>query len=251
LLPENIDHKKIVFYGKEFGSAYKIENIVRKNDGFEFDLSYEGKKMLDIFYETVSEVSLYSVSIAVIVAKSLKIPEEKIKLILKDLNNFAGRMQKLAGKNGAIIIDDTYNASPESMKIALDTLYTYPRSRKIAILGMMNELGLNSESEHVKVGAYCDPKYLNLLVTIGAHANKFLAKKARENGCEVYEAKDAADAGHFVLDKLTNETVVLAKGSQNGVFTEESLKPLLRNQADFTKLVRQDLSWLSKKSIDF
>jgi UDP-N-acetylmuramoyl-tripeptide--D-alanyl-D-alanine ligase len=45
LLPENIDHKKIVFYGKEFGSAYKIENIVRKNDGFEFDLSYEGKKM--------------------------------------------------------------------------------------------------------------------------------------------------------------------------------------------------------------
>lgn len=251
IVPENIDHQKVFFYGKDFGSLYKMENIIRNKNGFDFDIYYEGKNMISLFYETVSEVSLYSVCAAVVVAQNLKIPEEKIKLALKSLTSFAGRMQKLEGKKSAVIIDDTYNASPEAMKLALDTLYDYPLPNKIAILGSMNELGESSNLEHQKVGEYCDPTKLNLVVTIGKQANQFLAPVAQKKGCVVYEAKDATDAGNFVLDKLSNETVVLVKGSQNGVFAEEALKPLLKNKSDYSKLVRQDKAWLSKKSIDF
>jgi len=249
ILPPNLDNKKIVFYGKDFGSIYKIENISKVKDNFNFDIAYEGQKMLSLSYEAFSEVQLYSICAAVAVAKTLKIPDEKIKEAIKGVQSFSGRMQKLSGIKNSIIIDDTYNASPEAVKMALDALYAQPVPQRIAILGMMNELGDMSEIEHKKVGQYCNPKFLNLVVTVGQDANTFLAKAAREKGCEVYKAKNSTEAGEFVKEKVKNGAVILAKGSQNGVFTEEALKPLLKNKSDFSKLVRQDKYWMNRKGL--
>lgn len=246
IIPDNIDNKKIVFYGKDFAS-YKIENISKNEKGFSFDISYEGKKIISTYYDGLSEVQLYSVCAAVAIAETLKIPEEKIKKSIKEIRSFSGRMQKLKGFKNSVIIDDTYNASPKAVQMALDALYAYPGVQRIAILGMMNELGNLSEMEHKKIGKYCDPKLLDLVVTVGKDANAFLAPAARENGCMVYKAKNAVDAGRFVKDEIAGGTVILVKGSQNGVFTEEALKPLLKSKSDFSKLVRQDKYWMGKK----
>lgn len=227
ILPEDFDHDKIIFYGKEFDSDYKCD--------------------------VISPVQLYSISIAIILAEKLNIEREKIKKTVSEIKSFSGRMQKLKGIKNSIIIDDTYNASPDAVKIALDTLYNFEATQRIAILGMMNELGNLSENEHKKIGKYCDPKLLDLVVTVGKDANLFLAPMARQNGCQVYEAKNAVDAGNFVKNKILpaqagkEGAVILAKGSQNGVFTEESLKPLLADKSDFSKLVRQDKYWMDKK----
>ncbi len=247
IVPNNIDHKKIIFYGKDFGSVYKIENISKIKEGFSFNISYQGKKIISLSYPAISEVQLYSICAAFVVAKTFKISNEKIKNSINKVQSFSGRMQRLEGINNSTIIDDTYNASPEAMKIALDTLYSYQGPQRIAILGMMNELGDISEAEHKKTGKLCDPQKLDLVVTVGNHANKFLAPMARERGCEVYEAKNSVEAGEFLKDKIKENAVILAKGSQNGVFTEESLKPLLANKSDFSKLVRQDPIWMKKK----
>ena len=59
-------------------------------------------------------------------------------------------MQKLKGIKNSTIIDDTYNASPDAVKMALDALYAFETPQRIAILGMMNELGAISEAEHKK-----------------------------------------------------------------------------------------------------
>ena len=158
-------------------------------------------------------------------------------------------MQKLHGIKKSIIIDDTYNASPDAVKMALDALYSFETPQRIAILGMMNELGDLSAKEHEKIGKYCNSKLLNLVVTVGKDANKFLAPMAKEKGCEVYEAKNSIDAGLFVKGKIKEGAVILAKGSQNGVFTEEALKPLLASKSDFSKLVRQDQYWMKKKQL--
>ncbi|MEK7669238.1 MAG: Mur ligase family protein [Patescibacteria group bacterium] len=221
ILPEDFDHNEIIFYGKESSFDYKCE--------------------------VISQVQLYSVSIAVIIAKEFGISEEKIKESINKIQSFSGRMQKLKGIKNSVIIDDTYNASPDAVRIALDALYQYPRAQKIAILGMMNELGDSSKEEHIKVGQYCNPELLDWVVTIGKDANAFLAPVARENGCNVYEAKNSVDAGLFVKDKIKENAVILAKGSQNGVFAEEALKPLLASKSDFSKLVRQDKNWMNKK----
>jgi UDP-N-acetylmuramoyl-tripeptide--D-alanyl-D-alanine ligase len=182
-------------------------------------------------------------------AYKFKLSTEKIKRAVREIKSFAGRMQRLQGIKNSIIIDDSYNASPEAMKIALDTLYSFEAPKKIAILGMMNELGAISEEEHRKVGRYCDPKLLDLVVTVGKDANAFLAPEAKRSGCTVYEAKNALDAGLFVKEKIKDGSVVLAKGSQNGVFVEEALKPLLKNKSDFSKLVRQEEYWMKKKEL--
>lgn len=246
IVPDNIDNKKIVFYGKDFAS-YKIENILKNEKGFSFDISHEGKKIISVSYDGLSEVQLYSVCVAVALAETLKIPEEKIKKSIKEIKSFSGRMQKLKGFKNSVIIDDTYNASPKAVQMALDTLYAHPGIQRIAILGMMNELGDLSEEEHKKIGKYCDPKLLDLVVTVGKDANAFLAPAARENGCMVYKAKNAIDAGRFVKDEIAGGAVILVKGSQNGVFTEEAIKPLLKSKSDFSKLVRQDKYWMDKK----
>lgn len=248
--PSHMDFKKLSFYGKDFGSVYKLENIQKTKNGFSFDFSHEGKKIMSLSYSAVSEVQLYSVCAAVALARMFKIPDEKIKKAIGQVKSFSGRMQILKGIKNSVIIDDTYNASPDAMKIALDALYNHPGKQKIAILGMMNELGSISEAEHRKVGKYCNPKILNLVVTIGKDANKFLASAAKENGCLVYKAKDSADAGKFVVGKIKDGAVILAKGSQNGVFAEEALKPILKEKSDISKLVRQDKEWLKKKNIN-
>lgn len=246
IVPENVDHKKIVFYGKEF-SAYKIENILKTKEGFSFDISYNGKRLIKTSANIFSEIQIYSYCAAVALANYFKIPEEKIVKAISGVKSFPGRMQKLKGIKGSTIIDDTYNASPDAVTMALETLRKYEASQKIAILGMMNELGKISESEHKKIGELCDPKFLNLVVTIGKDANLFLAPAAKKNGCEVYEAKNSVDAGHFVKSKIKKGAVILAKGSQNGVFAEEAVKIFVADKSDFSKLVRQDAEWMRKK----
>lgn len=249
IMPPNLDHKKIIYYGKDFGSIYKMENVSRTKSGFSFDILFEGRKIMDIYYEALSEIQLYVLCAAVAVAEGLRLDRAKVKSALSGIKSFAGRMQKLKGIKRSVIIDDTYNASPAAVKMALDALYAFPAPQRIAILGMMNELGTSSEREHRQVGEYCDPKFLDWVVTIGEDANAFLAPAALERGCKVYKAKNADDAGLFVKDKIQSGAVILAKGSQNGVFAEEALKPLLAEKADISKLVRQDESWMQKKGL--
>jgi UDP-N-acetylmuramyl pentapeptide synthase len=57
IVPENIDHKKILFYGKDFGSVYKIENVIKTDNIFNFSLLFNGNNILDLSYQGLSEVS--------------------------------------------------------------------------------------------------------------------------------------------------------------------------------------------------
>jgi UDP-N-acetylmuramoyl-tripeptide--D-alanyl-D-alanine ligase len=162
-----------------------------------------------------------------------------------------GRLQVLAGIKESTIIDDTYNASPAAVLLALDVLKQQTGPQKIAILGSMNELGKVSEAEHKKVGKACHPKDIDLLVTIGKEASVYLAPAAKANGCRVETFTNPFEAGLFVKDTIKNKAVILAKGSQNGVFAEEALKPLLKNRYDEKKLVRQTNYWVALKQKSF
>src|SRR5260221_9448082 len=102
----------------------------------------------------------------------------------------------------------------------------------------MNELGAESASAHQAAGSYCDPQKLDLVVTVGEEAQKYLAPAAQQVGCQVESFATPYQAGEFVASKLKPKTVVLAKGSQNGVFTEEAVKILLNDPADSARLVR-------------
>jgi UDP-N-acetylmuramoyl-tripeptide--D-alanyl-D-alanine ligase len=188
---------------------------------------------------------------AAAVADMLGVAHATISKGLNELQPFSGRMQVLRGTKGTTIIDDTYNASPVAVKAALDVLYATRTGQRIAILGDMNELGDYSQTAHKEVGDYCDPKKLDVVVTIGKDARKWLAPAARERGCTVHSFDSPYDAGAYVSGKLQKNAVILAKGSQNGVFAEEAIKLLLCDPTDAAKLVRQSPYWITKKQQQF
>lgn len=240
-------------------SNYAIKtaaNIRLKNvsfDGFlsDFDVLENDALLLRAQHEAVAEPRLYAVAAAVAVARELGMTAGEIKAGFDNLRPVAGRMQKLAGIHGSVVIDDTYNASPPAMKAALDTLYRLDAPQKIAILGNMNELGSYSQSSHEEIGNYCDPKKLDLVITLGPDANKYLAPAAEACGCKVQQFDDPYSAGDYLKRIIKNGALILVKGSQNRVFAEEIVKLILANPKDANKLVRQSEAWLKTKNRAF
>ncbi|HSX33702.1 MAG TPA: Mur ligase family protein [Candidatus Saccharimonadales bacterium] len=188
---------------------------------------------------------------AVAAAHLLDVPAEAIAKGVPAIAAFAGRMQVLHGIKNSTIIDDTYNSSPAAAKAALDVLYAGDAPQRIALLGSMNEMGDYSQEAHEEVGAYCDPKKIDLLITLGPDANKYLAPVAKQRGCAVTAFDNPHAAGEFIKEQLQDGAVILAKGSQNRVFAEEALKPLLANAGDVQKLVRQSPYWMKIKAKQF
>ncbi len=204
--------------------------------------------------ETIQLTGLQGAKVALAAAAAiseLALSEDDIKLALKRLRPFAGRMQILPGIKGSTLIDDTYNASPAAIQAALDVLYAADVPQRIALLGNMNEMGEFSQQAHTEIGKYCDAKKLDLVVTLGVDANTYLAEAAREKGCRVVACESPTQAGELIASELQKSALVLLKGSQNGVFAEEAVKVLLQKEQDATKLVRQSPYWMKIKQRQF
>lgn len=238
---QNIDN--LISYGQNKADY----QIVKRQ---EFQVKKFGKLWLSTNIKT-SIIQAYSLTSASVVADLLLLTSTEIKENLKTLKPVPGRLQILKGIKNSTIIDDTYNASPDAVIASLQILYDYDSNYKIALLGNMNELGKHTEYEHKRIGEYCSAKKLDLLVLVGPDIIKYTKPVAEKNGCLVESFDNPYDAGAFIKNNLHENSVILAKGSQNNVYMEEALKELLVNKSDISKLVRQNDIWLNKKHKNF
>lgn len=206
---------------------------------------------LPVALQLFGNQSLKAAAAAACVAAKLGLSAEQTAVGISKIRPSKGRMNVFKGQKNTTIIDDTYNASPLAVKAALETLYQTDAAQRIAILGSMNELGQSSAASHKAIGALCDPMKLEWVVTIGSDAAKYLAPEAKHHGCEVKSFSSPYLAGGFVHSVLRPGGVVLAKGSQNGVFAEEAVKILLHNIEDEDQLVRQGEYWEGVKERAF
>lgn len=206
---------------------------------------------MSVSLQLVGDHILKAAAAAACVATKLGLTSEEVVLGLSKIRPAKGRMQILKGLHESVLIDDTYNSSPLAVKAALETLYAVEAPQRIAILGSMNELGDTSAQSHEVVGMLCDPSKLDWVVTIGDEAAKYLVPAATNKGCQVKSFKTPYQAGGFVNKVLQPGAVVLAKGSQNGVFAEEALKVLIKSGEDEDLLVRQSEYWMNIKSNQF
>ena len=130
------------------------------------------------------------------------------------------------GKNGIKVIDDTYNASPDSMKGAVDVLMHTRGLRSVAILGDMYELGETSREQHSLVGNYAAEKGVQLLVTVGKDA-RYIAEGAKKAGMK--QVRYFPDKKAFLkeIDSIVDKgDVILVKGSR-GMEMEEIVKNIM------------------------
>lgn len=237
-----------ISYGESEAADYRLTGLKPGSHGFDFTIEKDGRHFLTERHASTAKTQLVSLTAAVTVADLLGLKSEAIRKGLDSVAAVSGRMQRLEGIKQSIILDDTYNASPEATRAALDTLYGMTAPQKIALLGNMNELGEYSALAHKDIGEYCEPGQLDLLVTLGVDANEYLAAAAENMGCTVVRTETPLDAAKAIKKQLQPEAIILAKGSQNGVFAEEAVKKLLAHpEEDSPKLVRQSQSWIKKK----
>ena len=138
-------------------------------------------------------------------------------------------MQQQYEAGGILVIDDTYNASPDSMMGGVDVLCSLEVSgRRAAVLADMLELGELSQEAHRKVGRYCGEKKLDFLFTVGEEARQ-IAAGAREVLPEMdcREFMDNGSALAALQKALRPGDAVLVKGSR-GMHTDEIVHGLLK-----------------------
>lgn len=121
------------------------------------------------------------------------------------------RGERIELQDGALVINDCYNASPLSMRAALDELSAEPASgRRVAVLGDMLELGEREAELHREVGAEAAAAGVELLVTVGPRAVAMLDTFDGES----YAVADAAEASALVAELIEPGDVLLVKGSR-------------------------------------
>jgi UDP-N-acetylmuramoyl-tripeptide--D-alanyl-D-alanine ligase len=123
------------------------------------------------------------------------------------------RLAAVRSENGALLLDDTYNASPESMLAALNLLDEL-EGRKVAVLGDMLELGGYERSGHEMVGLRV-AQVANVLLTLGTRAH-MIAEAARRAGMKkasIFEFEEFNPLMDWLLANLSKEDTVLIKGS--------------------------------------
>ncbi|MBD8722002.1 UDP-N-acetylmuramoyl-tripeptide--D-alanyl-D-alanine ligase [Oxalobacteraceae sp. CFBP 13708] len=131
--------------------------------------------------------------------------------IVRGLEAFApvgGRLQRKQAAGGATVIDDTYNANPDSMRAAIDVLAAYP-SPRILVVGDMGEVGAQGKEFHEEIGAYAHTRGIDTVLATGE-----LARHLAASGAQHYEQFDELLAA---LDKKlgsNTDATVLVKGSR-------------------------------------
>lgn len=158
------------------------------------------------------EHMVYSASMAVAIGERLGLSEEEIVRGVASYQPTGSRMRVVRLPGGRTILDDCYNANPQSVTAALEILAKTECDRKIAVLGDMGELGDLTEQAHYNMGALAAMLGMDLVVAIGSKASK-IAQGAEEGGSETQHFATLEEAINALGDCFTEDTAMLVKAS--------------------------------------
>ena len=202
--------------------VYCTEYIMSE-DSINFKCIINGKEEA-IFIPTVGKHNIYNAMAAILVGLTLGMKLEDIKLGLRGFTASKMRLD-IFKKDDLTIINDAYNASPDSMKAALDILGRYEK-RRVAILGDMFEMGEHSEYGHRLVGE-SSINNVDVLITVG-DMSKFIGDEAKKLGLDsnkIYHFKTKELAIESLDSLINKDDAVLVKASR-GMKLEEIVEYL-------------------------
>lgn len=203
---------RIFFYGLSPEATLWADNVVGLGlDGIRFRLHYRGETL----HVKIPLIGRHSVHTALRAAAVGLADGMNWQDILEGLSqgHTQLRLAAVRSQNGALLLDDTYNASPESMLAALNLLDELD-GRKVAVLGDMLELGPYERSGHEMVGLRA-AQVANMLITLGSRAH-MIAEAARRAGMRknsIIEFDEFDPLVEWLTVNLTSRDAVLIKGS--------------------------------------
>ena len=203
------------------GSGYQFDNVRVESDGTHFDLRFSGRTLFDLRVPIIGKHFAYNAAFASYAALLLGVSDDDVR---EGLASYVpGKMRmNIYEKDGVTVLADCYNAAPESMRGAIDTLSTIEvKGRRIAVLGDMKELGENCEFMHRSVGYYLAQKKIDVLLTVGG-LGAVIAEGAMERTPieAAFYCDNNEDAANKLREKLREGDAVLFKASRSMKFEE-------------------------------
>ena len=213
---------KIYSFGRKEGSDVKISDIkitARDNTyGTSFKLTHQGSEVPMFLPYVLGWQHAYAAASATAVALYMEMNLVDIAKRLLKYKPARGRTNLIKGIKNTWIIDDSYNASPQSAKAALDILSDMPvEGRKFAVLGDMLELGALTEEAHQEIGRELVRLGIDYLFVVG-EKSRDIARGAKEAGMDkdnIYHFPFTAEAGAFLQERLKENDLILIKGSRS------------------------------------
>ncbi len=222
----------LTFSIEKSSDLYATKIVNHHENGTEFLLC--GKYLTKLRVPGV--YNIYNFLGAASVARALECKFEDITAAIDDFKPAPMRMEQI-NIDDIEIINDAFNANPQSMLAALETFADFMcAGKKIAILGDMLELGQKSTELHRSLGEKL-PSSINMLITVGEQA-KYIASGAINAGRkteEVITCKDHQEAYNKLIDILKNGDKILVKGSRL-MKLEEIITKLKDNYGNKTKI---------------
>jgi UDP-N-acetylmuramoyl-tripeptide--D-alanyl-D-alanine ligase len=210
LIPHGVRVLRVSLAGAE-NADYRACRISSRDGGMVFDLDTPFGMWRELYIPAVGEHLVWAGVFAAAVGQIMGLTEGQVKAGLSAYRP-ADMRQNIRKIGGVTVMEDCYNAAPESMKAALSALIlvaaSTPHSRRIAVLGDMKELGADTVKLHRAVGAFAAEKGVDLLITVG------------ELGAEI--AKGAEDAG------MSPDSIRITGGADTYAETADHVNALLR-----------------------
>ncbi len=218
---EQLDPKPKIMSVYNRCGDFRAVNIRQKADGSVYDLIYSNKAITNVEVPALGKHNVYNSLAAYSVGVLLGMTDEQIR---RGLKSFVGAdmRQNVYDVNGITVIDDCYNASPESMRAAIDVLVSMAAKKgthSAALLGDMLELGEYSRLMHDQLGQYAAQMQVQKLFCYGSMAD-IIAEAAIKKGVRAenvfvcLDKRDAQGMASMILETLTPGDVLLVKASR-------------------------------------
>lgn len=206
---------EIITIGINKHSDYQASDIQYVQRGMKFKVKLDNKEE-PFFIPTFGEHMIYNTLFAVALSHQLGFTASEIRTGLENFQMPIKRLNIIELQNQSILIDDTVNANPQSVKAAFDVQEKLGRGKKrIVVLGSMLELGDYSDEGHIEVGAYLADKKADAVFTYG-RAAKLINKGLLKAGYPPEKVKhfNSRDDLHRELKRsIEANSVILVKGS--------------------------------------
>lgn len=245
-----VTHASVLTFGIGAGASVQVSDIHPKvlgnrPAGVSFNITADGASMpcvvAGVLGAGIARATAAAVAVGLTQGIGLADAVEAVSRMVPP----PGRLRLLAGIRESVLVDDTYNASPAAMHLAIDTVRQLP-GRKVLVLGDMRELGSHSVQAHQSIGTMA-AEVADTLVCVGDGGR--IMYDAAGNQLEpqrVHWYPDSTTAAPEVQKLIRSGDIILVKGSQ-GVRMERIVREIMAEpQRAPQLLVRQSARWLSK-----
>lgn len=221
---------EVIYYGTEDGCTRYGDSIESTSEGQTF-IYHSEEKEVPVSLSVMGSHNVNNAVIAMALAERFGVSESDAKEALSEYHPIAMR-GVVKDASGAHVIDDTYNASPDSINSNLRALFEHDGGRKIAVLADVLELGEQSAKLHEEIGQFITDeadrgRKLDLLVTVGEESRNIHRYVMKNSNIKCVHCADNTEAADAVREYMGTGDWILVKGSR-GMHMDEVVESLTK-----------------------